>query len=360
MKRIMLFAVFALLLFMIVPVQAQTESTTYCGDLSTADCELLTESAAAMQALESTTFSLEADIHVGNIAHMPFKELNFTLSGAGSTAATKGLFAGLKPEDFLGSSEDMLPVVADMLRAVAADMTFTLELPEELRDMMAEQDQALPSDLSLDMRMVDGVAYVNLADIAAASPTANIPPGWIGLDLGELYDTVLPEMMTDMPSTMNFDIVPVMTAMMSPENAEKFMTIKRLEDVEMDGQTMAVLETSLDYVAMLEIPEFQEAVTASAGESADEALAVIQAMYEGLTFVSTQYIGVDDKLIHSTEVQMDWDLAAFGEATNQGDLPELSFNMLLTEESFNDAPDVEVPEDATLLPLQQMFTPPSK
>jgi hypothetical protein len=361
MKRIIPFVLVALLALLNGPVYAQVEDSIYCGDLSEPDCKILSESAVAMQALESTTFSLEADISVKNIPDMPFEELNFNLSGAGSLAADVTSFIDLQAEDFIGDSTAMFPIVADMLRDTAADMTFTLELPQELKEILADQDQVLPDNISLDMRMVDGVAYVNLADIATAAPKANLLPGWVGVDLAEFYDTMLPQMLEEMPTTATFDIVPVMTSLMKPENLGQFVNIKRLPDSEIDGQTMAVLETSLDYVAMLEIPEFQEALLATTGEQeANEVLGIIRAMYEGLTLVIMQNIGLEDKLIHSTEVQMEWNLSAFAEMTGQESAPLFAFNVMLIEESFNDAPEVVAPEEATLLPIQQLFPAPAR
>jgi hypothetical protein len=361
MKHIIPFVLVAWLVLLNNPVYAQVEDSIYCGDLSEPDCKILSESAIAMQALESTTFSLEAEIRVKNIADMPFEELNFNLSGAGSLAADVPSVIDLQAGDLLGDNTVMFPIVADMLRDTAADMTFTLELPQELKRVLAGQDQALPENISLDMRMVDGVAYVNLADIAAAAPKANIPPGWVGIELAEFYDTMLPQMLEDMPITATFDIVPMMTSLMKPENLGQFVNIKRLPDSEIDGEMMAVLETSLDYVAMLEIPEFQDALLATTGElEANEVLGSIRAMYEGLTLVIIQNIGLEDKLIHSTEVQMEWDLSAFAEVTGQESAPLFAFNVMLIEESFNDAPEVVAPEEAMLLPIQQLFPAPAR
>jgi hypothetical protein len=309
-----------------------------------------------MQALESTTFSLDADIRVRNIPDAPFEELNLTLSGEGSLAANVTSFMNMQPEDFLDDSMAVFPLVADALRAVAADMTFTLEIPEEFNALLHEDEPRLPGSVSLDLRMVDGVMYANLAGIKAAAPGATIPAGWVGLDVALLYDTLLPDMLENMPSAATFDLVPVMTSLMQPENLGQFVTVERLPDTEVNEQTMAVFETRLDYVAMLEIREFREVLLATVEEDeADEALESIRAMYEGLTLVITQHISLEDKLVHRTEVQMDWDLSTFAEMSDEESLPQFFFNVVVTEESFNDAPEVVAPEDAMLFPVQQLF-----
>jgi hypothetical protein len=52
---------------------------------------------------------------------------------------------------------------------------------------------------------------------------------------------------------------------------------------------------------------------------------------------------------------MDWDLSSLAETTDQEVSPSFSFNLMLTEESFNDAPEVVAPDEAFLLPIQQII-----
>jgi hypothetical protein len=359
--RIVPFALVALLVFA-APLQAQDVPTTFCGDLPEADCQLLVESAAAMQALESSTFALEADVIVENVPDMPFEALSFHLTGDGSFAADTAVFAGFQPADFLGNPAELFPLVADMLREVAADLTFTLDIPEELNTFLHEDEPRLPESVSLNFRMVDGVLYLNMADVLEAAPGATVPPGWVGLDLAELYETVLPEMMDETMVAPSFDVVPLMTALMQPENMAQFIAIERLPDGEVDGQEVAVFETRLDYVAMLNIPQFRELLIASVGEDVDidEVIDTIRAMYQGMTLVITESVGLEDKLVHSTEVEMVWDLRALEELIGEEAAPLFSFNLVVTQEEFNNAPEVVAPDHATLLPLQQMFPSPEQ
>jgi hypothetical protein len=291
---------------------------------------------------------------------MPFEALNLRLTGDGSFAADAMPFATLKPEDLLGDQAEFFPLMAETLRGVAADMTLTLELPEELTALMSEQEPAIPANISLDFRMVDGVAYFNLKHIAEAAPEASIPEGWVGLDVAELYGSVLPEMQGD--SLVGFDIGPMVSALMQPENMAKFVTIERLPDAEGQGQTMAAFETRLDYAAMLDLPAFRDmlqSVLEAEGEvEIEQAMEAIRAMYEDMTLVITQRIGLDDKLVHNTEVAMEWNLASFAEVGDEAAAPIFNFDLSVTQEAFNTAAEVIAPEDAILLPVQQMFPVP--
>jgi hypothetical protein len=57
---------------------------------------------------------------------------------------------------------------------------------------------------------------------------------------------------------------------------------------------------------------------------------------------------------------MVWDLTAFARTTGEEAAPQFSFDVTLTEESFNDAPAVVAPEDATLFPIQRMIPSPER
>lgn len=76
----------------------------------------------------------------------------------------------------------------------------------------------------------------------------------------------------------------------------------------------------------------------------------LRAMYEGMTLVITESIGLEDRLVHSTEMDMEWDLTSFAEATGEEAAPQFAFHLVVTQEAFNTAP-----EDVFMLPLQQMI-----
>jgi hypothetical protein len=361
MWRIISFALVALLV-LAGPVHAQDEPYTFCGDLSEADCEILIDTAAAMQALESTTFQLEADLNVSNIPDAPFDTLNLRLTGDGSFAADVTPFLDLQPEAVVGGEIEFFPLMADLLRTVAADMTLTLELPEELIALAETDEQQLPDTITLSFRMVDGVAYVNTEDLAEVAPEGSVPSGWLGIDLAELYGSVLPEMYEG--SMVGFDIGPMVSALMQPENMAQFVAIERLPDAEIEGQAMAVFETRMDYAGMLDIPAFRDMLQSvlEQEEEADieAAMEAIRAMYEGMTLVITQSIGLEDMLVHQTRLVMEWDLASFAEVAEQEAAPQFSFDLSVTQEAFNTAPEVVAPEEAILLPIQQMLPSPER
>jgi hypothetical protein len=120
----------------------------------------------------------------------------------------------------------------------------------------------------------------------------------------------------------------------------------------------------MDYAAMLDIPAFRDMLQ-SVLEQEEEAdietgMEAIRAMYEGMTLVITQSIGLEDMLIHQTRLVMEWDLASFAEFVEQEAAPQFSFDLSVTQEAFNTAPEVVAPEEAILLPIEQMLPSPER
>jgi hypothetical protein len=348
--------VVSVLLILTGLIQAQEAFPTFCGSLVEADCKILQQSAVAMRELESTTFMLQADLTVSNIPDSPFESFTVHLNGEGSFAGDFSSFMPLAQQSELIDTEAMYTLMADALHTVKADITLTLELPQELRDVMANEEQALPATLTFDLRMIDGVAYINLTELAALVPEA-VPAGWVGLDMAEFYGTVLPQMSNE--ALAEFDMMSLVQTLMEPDNLAQFITIERLPDSEVSGQDTAVFEMQLNYLTLVELPAFREMLISMlpAEDSVDvEAmLDTIRAMYSGLLVVITQNIGLDDLLIHETNVDMTWDLAAFADTIGEPAAAVVELNFVLTSESFNTAFEVPAPENATLLPLQQMM-----
>jgi hypothetical protein len=331
----------------------------FCGDLPAADCTLLQESSTAMQALESTTFSLESSVLLRDLPDMPVNTLEFKLNGQGDFAADMTPFLSMMTGGEQGSMPTFFQAMADMLRGVKAEMTMALTLPADLAALMPETD--LPDQIALDFRMIEGVAYVNLADIAALDPEAGIPAGWMGIDLAELYGEVLPQQLGS-AGMAGFDVMGMIREFMKPENASKFMTIERMDDTEIMGQSMAVFHIRLNYQKMLDIPAFRQMleaqITASAesDQEVEEAMAMLDRIYQGLTFDITQAIGLDDQLVHRTEWTFDWDLSFVPDLEAEA-APRFTANMAVEATAFNADFEVKVPEDATLLPLKAMVQP---
>jgi hypothetical protein len=246
--------------------------------------------------------------------------------------------------------------------------------------MMSSEEMTIPETLSVDLRMVDGFGYVNLADVAAAVPDADIPPGWVGVDLGSLVQMGMAQ--SDMSAMSNFDpevFQAYMSGFQDPSVYAEFMTVERVEDTTLaDGQAAAVFNFTFDYGAFFQSEMFQnmmqmqmEAIADMSGEEMDadaqaemeEAMSMMGPMMEDINLTIREVIGMEDKYVYSTEVHMDWDMTDFMamvEPDAEGAAPVFLFDLVVNNTGFNTAPAITAPEDAMILPLESMMPQPSK
>jgi hypothetical protein len=252
-------------------------------------------------------------------------------------------------------------------------MSLTLELPPELIAVMSAEP-TFPETLSFEMRMVDGFAYVNLDDIATAIPDAGLPSGWVGIDLAGFMEIAIQQsefgnaVVMDPEAMQNY-----MANIQDPAMLDEFMSIERVADTEVMGQSAAVFVTTFDYSAFFQSEMFQDlmsaqmtaAITMSGQEMSEadiaeinEAISQMGPLFEGINLEIVQVIGLDDNYIHTTEMHMDWDMSGFMamvEPGSDGPAPSFAFDMTVNTMNFNDAPETIAPEDATIFPLESMM-----
>src|SRR5438034_1380428 len=73
-------------------VAAQKPAATFCGDLSSADCTLLTDAETINNNLDSHSFKLELKIDARGLPDKAFENLSFDFTGSGSVSlGRKGL-----------------------------------------------------------------------------------------------------------------------------------------------------------------------------------------------------------------------------------------------------------------------------
>jgi hypothetical protein len=382
-------AVFALLLTLLLGsgVLAQDLPPVFCGDLSEADCALLTDAQTAYTTMQSGTSTFEFDLALSGIPDLPFP-LSLNLMGVGSFS---GDMSALTSMANMANSGDMsavyeqLPEIMDtVLTSTAADLALTLTLPEDLMAMMGPMmadvtgDDATPAKVpnvfSLQLRMVDGVGYVNLDQIANQLPTLGLPAGWLGLDFAELMRESL-EMQPDMMPEDMPEIDSSMADMMTdPEMLASFITVERVEDSVIDGQTLAVFEYTIDFAGLMESEAYQSMLREqmlAAAEQSDEnlsesdiemALEVSSSALQGMTMSMRQAIGVDDKYMRAVSYEMTWDMTTvmemadeMGEDMPAGTKPLLTMTMSATMDDINEPLTITAPEDATIIPLESLM-----
>ncbi len=377
-KMIVLITVALALLGLVSGASAQTTPIVYCSGLTDEDCAILTDSAAAMMALESAAFDFSLDVNLSNIPESPFEALDFRLTGDGSYMLdAEGLNPALFSPDQLMSNLDQLPELFESaIKAVDAEMDLVLFLPSELVQITAGSGTRLPDKAGLSLKLVDGFGYVNLEKLAELDLAGQIPTGWLGMDVATLYRRVLEQSLTQLDS-MNMDMGDMMSGFMQPDFIGQYVTVERLADADADGQNAAVFQMDFDLDGLYSSPEFEDymrqqfaAMMSQAGSTgaSDEAmleqmLTMMSSIYDGITLQMTQTIGLDDKFVRSTTMTMDWplDFGAMFSAMGAGSegVPTEPLNISIIFEAgltdFNAAPAITAPEDAQIAPLDDLM-----
>jgi hypothetical protein len=355
---------------------AQDAAPTYCGSLSDADCAIVTGAQDAMKGLDSVSFDLSFNLNATNIPDVP-EPVNFSITGNGSVTGMQTLQGMADMTDMSAFTENLGGALADVLSGFDADLTFVIALPAELMG----PSSGMPSDITLQIRMVDGVGYLNLDPL---QPLLNSPSmqGWYGLDIANLVKALF-EQMPDMTEMMNMEGMDMsyMEEFNNPELLSQFVTITRTDNGSGD---VATFETSVDLGALMSSPEFQELIQQQMqaqmemqGQSVTEeemamGMAMSAQMMQGMVVNVTEEIGLSDGFLHSVRGTMTIDTAAMMAAisssiaegmggTSSDDsaateaAPLITIDFSLDYSDFGTAAAITAPEDATVLPYEMVL-----
>lgn len=380
MKRILAMITLLMLLMLVVsgPTFAQNLKG-FCGNLAEADCALLTEAQTAASGLHSASTQFDMALSISNIPDAPFDTLNINLTGDGAFAVDPALLDMMmtmqdNPAALFSSPEAFNEWFVSFLNGVSGDLKLTLTLPAEVAQMMSSEDMQFPETLSIGLRLVDGIGYADLAEIAALVPDGSIPPGWVGVDLAEAWELAMQQSGFGDMSMMDPSAFQSYAAFQDPEFLAEFLTVERLEDTSVNGQPAAVFHYILDYGALFQSEAFQnmmQAQMAAASEMSgqeldadaqaemESAMAMMGPMFDDINLEVREVIGLDDKYTHRTEIHMDWDMSAFMamvEPDSDTAAPNFVFDMSINSSDFNAAPEITAPEDAMIIPLESMMS----
>lgn len=368
LKYFRLLLVAALLLtFGSVVLAQEPEFPVFCGDLSEADCDILTQAQAASIALESASFTMNADFTITNIPDAPFESLAFNLSGDGAYTSDPTMMTGLmdlqsNPAALLENPEQFAAVFEDLLNNFDGALNLTLTLPTELVDAMGGGGQDFPESLSIELRLVEGIGYINLDQISQAIPQAGLPEGWYGLELAALMGMMMEQSVAQMDGAamQGFD-TSTFSQFANPEFIGEYATIERLED--QDGA--AVFLVTFDYAGFFSSEVFRDlmqqqmdATGASFDEAEfDEMMTQMGTMLEDVTLEYLTYIDLETSFVQRVETSFSFDTSAMM-AEMGGDMaaPVFDFTASIDYSDFNDTAKIIAPDDVqAVLSAQEAF-----
>lgn len=341
MMRKMMVAMLVVAMLLVSGVSmAQTEVA--CGGLSEADCAILTQSAEAMAGVTSATFVMDFVIDAGDQG-----ALNIAADGAYNTAELAAFDA-----EALASLNSADPTVAlTVLKDVIAAFDGTLNLT-----ISGSPEMGLPGDVSVSLILVDGIGYMNFAQLAAlAGPQGDqMLTGfgiteWAGLELIGAID-MMGGMAGDMGDMGAGTDVEASTA--AAEAALNYITVTRGADV--DGE--AVFTTTVDLAGLINDPAFADVMASQGGEMSEADMTEALAMLEGVVITATSTI--DLETLFQTSVSFEFAISGEVLAAAGGDAPSnLSMTGSIQYDNFNNAPAITAPEGpvATIMDLMGLM-----
>lgn len=397
-KLISLLLAAILSLLFVLPAAAQDDTTVpfvLCGELDDADCAILEESALAMLDVTSSAFDVQFDASIGGIPELPADPIEFSVTMTGQWAVDDRAKDAIRRLGTLTSADpaaaaqtlaaQMPEAIVDLYGGLNLDASLTWSMPQDVADLIAaDADVPFPPSLTWNVRMVDGMMYVDLSDFKALSPELNtVKADWIGFDMVGLMQMSLDQSQQSGDSPGNAFATGVATGAVTTQMIklmQEFVTVERLDDVSVDNQTAAVFHYTPDLVGFLSSKtfrtEFAKFAAAAAGPNdnstpeLEKNLSMLgfaaPMIFRDLTVGSTTTIGLDDSYAYASQTEFKWDLsgllqlAAMSDASlanmlSEDVTPAINFALDATYSQYNDALEFAAPEDVEIIPLDQMM-----
>ncbi len=332
-----------------------------CGDLSESDCALLTESSAVMGEIESGILHLDVRITVdsgvgGNV-------VSAQIRGDGGFTIDWDAY-----NDLINSPITDAAVVDNLVRVLVGsslDMSFLFTLPGEIGGLTGVS--TVDEIGTLDFRIVDGVFYLNTDKLTPSLGQA--PLGWFGID----YADAIAEILLQDASVLSSSLLLLRT--MPPPD---FSAWTRVDDIEMDGQTMAVFEQVIAFADIVADPLIRQSVATqfllfiqTEGLGAGFSQAQLETavnnyieLFAGLTLTMQQVIGTEDYYVYDAVLIIDWQPSTDAQLDVLSGPDPIGFGVLagnmhseatLNIRHHNQTPPVTAPANATVVPLNTLL-----
>ena len=389
-KRFIPIVLLGMMMVSFLPTHAQNGFmyTVYCGDLSEADCELLTGSVTAMQDVTSATIHMEGHLHVEGVEMEDIggnQTITYSLDGV--LAADYGAYFEFQasyggtlmtlledPSSIVTMDVESLQVSQQLIDSATGELTLTVR---------AEPDMEEIGSISLTARIVDGIVYADAQNVYDQVLSGEPPSTqWVGIDLGAyveeellsansqlgladitLFGEAELEFMTLIAES---DLIAIFS---DPEFQSEFITVERVADQEIDGQTIAVFETRTDFGEILRSETFVNAVidlVESLQEDDPEFMPdvaeidirliinLLSGMLPDAHYTTELWIGTEDlfQYRNSTAVYFEADFSMMGaEGLDEPMVIDASLQTDLRD--FNAPVEVEVPTDVEIVDLSE-------
>ncbi|GIK28587.1 MAG: hypothetical protein IT298_01325 [Chloroflexi bacterium] len=310
-----------------------------CGNLTGADCEILTQSMAAQEGLTSATFDFTLNITSGADT--------IPLTGNGSYAIDPAAIAAIDMDALAGAAADPTAVLGALGSVLGA---FDGELNINAMGM-----------LDLNLLLIDGVGYLNFAPLAPllggpeALAAMGLPADWAGLELVGALEMLAPMMDSmEMPGAGD---VPAVDPAQNEAMLNALMSAAVITRGA-DENGKAVFSTTLDLNAIFNNEQFMSMMMEQAGELSESELAEAQQMMatfgDAITVSVTQKIDLATFYQTDVEFNLAIDGAALAAATGES-MDSISVVGAFSFADFNAAPALSAPAGAPVATIMDLM-----
>ena len=331
-----------------VGAQSDSEDKVICGDLAESDCQILKDNLTAMESVDAFTFSMSMMMVVAHGDLVSDTSLmSLALEAQGSISIDPMTLAGIMELDDQINASPSLLLSEDSITSLDS---FIAGLTGELTADIQLVDDGHRTDVDLHLLMKDGMFVLNssaLEDLAG-QPMQGVD--WIGLDANGIMTLLASDPSMTEALGLVEDLPTDTSELMAAEEAAT--TITRLADSEINGVAVAVFESSVDMglfgdmIIGLYNPD---------GLMDPMEVATLEEQLAETDLTMWQYIGLNDHYTYRTAVAMEMNSSEIEDDGRGRAETAMSLSMTVNQSNFNEPVDVEIPEDAFIIPIAMMM-----
>ena len=333
---------FALLMYSLAIVSAQTddESAIYCSTLSPEDCEILALNEALGEQNTSVAFEIAANASISfNIAGMPSEEMNAVVTGTGQLLIDSEASDDWSDVDSDVSAKALAEILERLFKGIAGEVSLSITSTTE----------GETTDMTLNLRMRDGVYLLDAATLEGLLGESMGGMDWLGFDVTGLFSSLAAE--------QEFTSAISLATVTNEPELEEYMSIVRLADSEVDGISVAVFEYDFDVAAAAADFEIRDMMHMAGSDTPLDEASVdsMMSMLSEWRIAGLELIGLEDYHTYrmSFDIAVTFDGAAMGEPAMEN--MSMSLSAVVDLRDHNLAVDVEIPEDAFVMPLVMLM-----
>ncbi len=324
--------------------QANDEGIDYCAIVAESDCLILEASEEAMWHVNSfaVTFAVAG-------------ETNYAKTAGGSEQETLDIHGSAQMAFDAEAAADWSAINLDTPQAERVDIfdRILTSIVGSLSMTIMETSSEGTSETSINALMDSGVYVVDAATLESLTGEPMDGVEWLGVDITGAMETIM-----EIPDiAANIDITP-MPSGADMEGIESVVTITRLPDGVVNGVDVAVFDYQFDVPAFFELPSVSEMMMQLSDEDA-LTFALLTTMmsdvFDNMQMSIRTFVGLEDSYTHRAIV--DFAIAVDGESMGYADsgVASSQFTIDLVISEHNQPVEVEMPEDAFILPLSMLL-----